>query len=156
MNVREGGSGRGPIWGSSQAFTLSKWGKLRKSRSRQSVSRPRLELGTTSIQIRIVTTWAHLLSENHYEHYATESRECVDTYLHVPLTSLSNGVNAQKNRIDYFCVCNCWRCACGLRERPGCFLYCPLGRPLTYLSPTSYSNRHDIHNTKHWLLNKPL
>jgi len=104
MNEQEGESGCGLIWGSSQVFTLRNSRKSRKCRSRLSVSRPILEPGTTSTQIRSVTTWAHLRSENHYDHYATASRECVDTYLHIPLR-LCRVVLMHRRIVSTTCVC---------------------------------------------------
>jgi len=103
MNENEGGSGCGLIWGSSQVFTLRNRRKSRKCRSRLLVSRPRLEPCTTSLQVRNVNTWEQLRSENHYDHYATESRECVDTYLHIPLR-LCRMVLMHRRIVSTICV----------------------------------------------------
>ena len=126
---------------------------------------PRLEPGTKSIQIGRDTTWAHLLTENH-DHYVTESRGCVAAYLYVPLRSLSNGVNAPKNRIDCFFVCSCWRCAFGFSlvelacqtatasctvHLAGHLLICPqhhVPTVTTYGAQRSYSKQAIVTNTK--------
>jgi hypothetical protein len=61
----------------------------------------------------ITNTDAHSLAgvlEIRYEHHATKKNgcvECTDVYLHALFTSLWDGVCAQVEVIDHFCVCNC-------------------------------------------------